>query len=398
MIIKFFIALIFALCFMILGHYYIYHRIFEPFIGANNAFWMSGFLLLCGMFFLGFFVIRILPQILKKIIEPIMFTWMGSLFIFLILCVLSFPIQMYFSYFGYSQKILSASLTVFGFCVIGYSIFQAFRKPAIISTFVPMPNTIPNEIENLVAVVLSDIHVSGLIGRRKMQRLVDMVNKLNPDVIFITGDLMDGSLKQLKKEIEPLKDLKAKEKIIYITGNHEYYSGPLVWKNHFKNYFNWLVLSNSSEILTFKGVTLNILGIEDKHWLNYEKIPRHQDKRINKSIDHLHESREKIDNVPPIENCVNILLAHQPKDARYLKPYPWINLQISGHTHGGQIWPIKYLVKKDQKYNVGLYKIQNNQYIYVNQGTGFWGPPMRLGTRCEITLMRFKKDCARVSP
>lgn len=217
-----------------------------------------------------------------------------------------------------------------------------------------------------------------------MTKLAQQVNNLQPDIIFIAGDLMDGSLKQLQKEIEPLSKLKAKYGIIYITGNHEYYSGPQNWKQHFAEKFRWRVISNSSHTIKINDLKINILGIEDKHWLSYEKIPRKQDRRLLTAVHHLeHHGAEK-------ESSLNILLAHQPKDAKFLALYPFIDLQISGHTHGGQIWPLKYLVKKDQKFVKGLYQINEHQQIYINQGTGFWGPPMRLGTKCEITLMTFE--------
>ena len=392
MIIKFIFAIIFSLFITVFGHYFIYTIIFKPLFIHSSPVFLTTFIGFCALTFLGFLLVRILPHFLRKAIEFVMFTWMGAMFILFLLCAVSFPIQIYFYSQNLPQKPLSLAILFVGVFLILYSIFQALRQPSIIQTSVPLPSTLPESVENLEIVVLSDIHVSGLIGSRKMKKLVQRVNAIKPDFIFMTGDLMDGSLRQLKKEIDPLRHLKAKQKIIYITGNHEYYSGPLSWKNHFDKVFGWHVLCNSSTTLEVEDLTLNILGVEDKHWLHYEKISRKQDQRLNTSVEHLRRTRESQETPVPYENCLNIFLAHQPKDAKYLKSYPWINLQISGHTHGGQIWPIKYLVLKDQKYNKGLYQIRPNQCIYVNQGTGFWGPPMRLGTQCEITLMRFKRQ------
>lgn len=397
MIIRMLLSVIAALTVTISGYYYIYQTIFLPLIGNKSPTFLIIYLLLCSLTFFGFLLIRILPHFLRKIVELIMFTWMGCSFIFFILCLITSPLQIYFAHTQNTHTHFSIYLFFIGIIVIVYSMFQALRKPSIVKTVISLPKTIPKEIDALTAVVLSDVHVSGLIGRRKMRQLVERVNALNPDFIFLTGDLMDGSLKQLHKEIDPLKNLRAKKEIIYITGNHEYYSGPIAWKEHFQNNFNWHILSNTAKIINANGVTLNILGIEDKHWLSYEKISRKQDQRLNASVEDLRQQRlhletsQAAENCPPLENCLNILLAHQPKDAKNLKTHPWINLQISGHTHGGQIWPLKYLVIKDQKYNAGLYKVAHNQYIYVNQGTGFWGPPMRLGTRGEISLLSFKR-------
>jgi predicted MPP superfamily phosphohydrolase len=391
MIFRLLIAIFSALTICILGYFYLYERIFIPLQLENNSILLYTFITLCTLSLVGFLLIRILPQFIRKFIELIMFTWMGGTFIFFLLCVFTIPVQFYLHFQNIAEQNLSVFIIFFGALIVCYSMFQALRHPKIIHTTIPLPSSIHKNIEELKIVVLSDIHVSGLIGKRRMRSLTQRVNALNPDFIFITGDLMDGSLKQLKKEIEPLKDLKAKKEILYITGNHEYYSGPLNWKKHFENYFKWNILSNSSKIIHYNDVTLNILGIEDKHWLVYEKIPKKQDQRLNTSVEHLRQQRLLNESSLPIENCFNILLAHQPKDAKFLRSYPWIHLQVSGHTHGGQIWPLKYLVKKDQKYNKGLYKIKHNQYIYVNQGTGFWGPPMRLFTRGEITLMKFTR-------
>ena len=110
-------------------------------------------------------------------------------------------------------------------------------------------------------------------------------------------------------------------------------------------------------------------------------LNKRQDKRLA-------EAMKTIQNK---ESSLNILLAHRPKDASLMKQDSWLDCQFSGHTHGGQLWPINYLVKKDQKYVKGLYHLGNGQYLYVNQGTGLWGPPMRLGTDCEISLIRFEQ-------
>jgi predicted MPP superfamily phosphohydrolase len=390
MFIQLFIAIIFAVSLSVSGHYYVFERVLEPLVGYSDFVWITIFSLLCVFSFLGFVIIRILPHFYRKFIEFFMFMWMGGLFIFLVMCVLTIPAQIIFYLGNIPEKYLSLFIMFGSLFLIIYSMFQALRQPRIFPVTVPLPHCVPSSVENLCVVVLSDIHVSGLIGKRRMARLAEKVNALEADFIFLTGDLMDGSLRQLKREIQPLQNLKAKVDIIYITGNHEYYSGPLAWKNHFEKEFRWTVLSNTSKVIKVNDLTMNIIGIEDKHWLSHERLSRKNDMRFVKGVDHLDQMRSLEESAPPLETCVNILLAHQPKDAKYLHHFPWINLQISGHTHGGQIWPLKYLVYRDQKYNAGLYRMEKNQFIYVNQGTGFWGPPMRLGTRGEITCMKFQ--------
>lgn len=384
MFLKMLFSITIALSVTLLGHYYLYLRLIYPIFGKNN-FWISTFTFLWAMTFFGFIILRLVPHILRKIFETIMFLWMGTGFIFTIVCFLTSPISIFLNYNNYSDKYLSYFVILTGFCLTIYSIYQALKKPTVIAIEIPIKNSLPSIINDLTFVVLSDIHVSGLIGRKRMKKLTEQVNSLKPDVIFITGDLMDGSVNQLKKEIAPLENLYSKYGIFYITGNHEYYSGPTNWKKHFHEKFKWKVISNSSCSISIENLYLNIIGIEDRHWLSYEKIPRKLDKRLQQAVTHLEQKGFSTD------SALNILLAHQPKDARLLSQFPFIDLQLSGHTHGGQIWPLKYLVKKDQKFVKGLYKINEQQQIYVNQGTGFWGPPMRLGTECEITVIKFKQ-------
>ena len=385
MFLKMLFSITAALSVTLLGHYYLYLRIIYPIFG-KSPFWISTFICLWAMTFFGFIILRLVPHFLRKIFETIMFIWMGTGFIFTVICILTSPLSVYLNYNNYSSKYLIFFVLFLGLILTLFSIYQALKKPTVIKTEIPIRNNLPEIINELNFVVLSDIHVSGLIGKKRMRQLTEQVNSLKPDVIFITGDLIDGSLNQLKKEIAPLENLYAKHGIFYITGNHEYYSGPVNWKKHFLEKFKWKVISNSSCSIEIDNLNLNIIGIEDRHWLSYEKIPRKLDKRLQQAVMHLEQKGFKT------ENALNILLAHQPKDARLIPQFPFIDIQISGHTHGGQIWPLNYLVKKDQKYVRGLYRLNPQQQIYVNQGTGFWGPPMRLGTECEISFLTFKQQ------
>ena len=385
MFLKMLFSITVALLVTLLGHYYLYLRLVYPLFGAN-PFWITTFICLWSMTFFGFIILRIVPHFLRKIFEIIMFIWMGVAFLFTIVCLITSPINMYLKVTDHSTVFLCYFVILSGSILTIYSMYLALKRPEVIKTEIKIKNNLPKSINKLRCVVLSDIHVSGLIGKKRMEKLAQDVNVLNPDIIFITGDLMDGSLNQLKKEIAPLGTLIAKYGIYYITGNHEYYSGPQNWKQHFSDKFRWKVISNSSHTVRVNDLFINILGIEDRHWLSYEKIPRKLDKRLQQAVHHLEQHGASKD------HTLNILLAHQPKDAKLLEQFPFIDLQISGHTHGGQIWPLQYIVKKDQKYVRGLYQINERQQIYVNQGTGFWGPPMRLGTNCEITLMTFTQS------
>jgi predicted MPP superfamily phosphohydrolase len=376
-------AILLAFFVTLIGHYYLYMRLIYTLFGNNN-FWVTIFFVLWAITFFGFLILRIIPQFLRKMFETIMFFWMGSAFIFIIVCLMTSPLNLLFKQIQFGEIYLCYFVFIVGSFLSIYSVYLALKTPKVIETKIKITKALPQELNTLKIVVLSDIHVSGLIGKRRMQKIQQIVNSLHADIILITGDLMDGSLKQLKKEIEPLRQLKSKSHVFYITGNHEYYSGSQNWKQHFSKNFFWKVLSNDSHSVKINNLCINILGIEDRTWLNYKKIPRKLDQRIHSAVTHLKNSGTET------QKALNILLAHQPKDAKNLHQFPLIDLQVSGHTHGGQIWPLEYIVKKDQKFVKGLYQINEHQQLYVNQGTGFWGPPMRLGTTCEISLLTFQ--------
>jgi predicted MPP superfamily phosphohydrolase len=247
---------------------------------------------------------------------------------------------------------------------------------------IPVQKDLPPELEKLSAVVLSDVHVAGLVGARRMKRLTRRVNSLMPDFIFVTGDLVDGSVRQLRNDVLPLRELKARCGIFYVTGNHEFYSHPKQWREFCQNELGWNVLSNDAKAVNVDGHRVNIIGIEDRSWLRQNNGLIRKDTRLDEAVQRVQSA--------DVGSALNILLAHQPKDAVRVEQYPWIDVQISGHTHGGQFWPLHFFVYRDQTYNTGLYTIKNTKTkLYVSEGTGFWGPPMRLGTHCEISVLRF---------
>ncbi len=377
-----------------LSHYYLYIRLVEPVVGTRNIFWISVFMGLCAYTLFGFVLLRIIPHFLRKFFEFFLFLWLGIGFIAMIFCFLTIPLEIIFKLLNINQVYIWDILVGCTGAVSIYAIYNALREPEILNVTIPVETNMPAEFENIKIAMISDVHVSGLVTRKRVERITTLVNSIDADIVCITGDLMDGTVEQLHTQMEPFKLIKAKKRVVYITGNHEFYSGPHHWKEYFKNHFGWKILSNSSQIIDFDTFQINFLGIEDKLWLKYKKIPKHEDNRLQKSVQHLEDHI-----TTPEKPAYTILLAHQPKDWREFIKFPWINLQLSGHTHGGgQMWPLHYLVKKDQTYYSGLSKIPNtNQHIYVNQGTGFWGPPMRLGTTSEITCIQFVKPKSHFS-
>lgn len=225
---------------------------------------------------------------------------------------------------------------------------------------------LPKELSGLTIAQLTDIHIGALIGKRFVSQVVEKTNALRPDVILITGDLVDGSVEELEAHAAPLAALRARYGVYFVTGNHEYYSGVEPWIAHLGR-LGIRVLRNE-RVSIGDAASIDLAGIDDAYSSRY---PGHGPD-LDKAVAGRDPERELI------------LAAHQPSaifDAARLG----VGLQLSGHTHGGQIWPFGMLVPLAQPYVRGLHRHGDHTQIYVSQGTGFWGPPMRLGSPAEIT-------------
>lgn len=225
---------------------------------------------------------------------------------------------------------------------------------------------LPKELSGLTIAQLTDVHIGPLIGKRFVSQVVDKTNSLRPDVIVITGDLVDGSVQELAAHAAPLAQLQARYGVYFVTGNHEYYSGVGPWIAELER-MGIRVLRNE-RVSIGDAASIDLAGIDDAF---SAKFPGHGPD-LDKAVAGRDPERELV------------LLAHQPSavfDADRLG----VGLQLSGHTHGGQIWPFGMLVPLAQPYVSGLHRHGDHTQIYVSQGTGFWGPPMRLGAPAEIT-------------
>lgn len=215
-------------------------------------------------------------------------------------------------------------------------------------------------------VQLSDIHIGGLIDKKFIASIVNRVNNLKPDIVVITGDLVDTNIKYAKEALDELKNLKSKYGNYFIVGNHEYFHGVKSIIDYV-NSLNIKTLENENIYIGEKEKGFYLAGVYDI--MGY---------RVDSYMPDLKKALEGINNSP------TVLLAHQPK---FIEEVENADLVLSGHTHGGQIFPFNFLVKLQQPYIKGLHKHNEKTQIYVNKGTGFWGPPMRLGASSEITLI-----------
>lgn len=224
----------------------------------------------------------------------------------------------------------------------------------------------------MTAVQISDLHIGGLIEENVVGRIVEQVNALQPDFIVLTGDIIDTEILKVPKAIDALAKLKAPLGVYFILGNHEYFHTIASLLDTLKSK-GIRILENECILLQKGESKVNLAGV-------YDLFGR----RINVLAPDLEKALQERDSRYPL-----ILLAHQPKFALEVKEEHGVDLILSGHTHGGQIFPFSLLVKLDQPYLKGLYQHNLKTQIYVNRGTGFWGPPMRILSRAEITYFEF---------
>lgn len=269
------------------------------------------------------------------------------------------------------QKMLSIGIiTTAGAATIA-GLYGARKGATIMETTVPIKG-LGKDLNGMTIAQISDMHVGPTIKKNYVEEVVEQVNRLNPDIIAVTGDLVDGSVEHLSKHIEPIKDLDAKIGKYFVTGNHEYYSGVDQWLEKI-DHFGLTNLVDSHEIITKGNDSLTLGGVTDFR---------------SSSIKPDHKSDPATAFAGSPDGVPKILLAHQPWSI-FGATKAGADLQLSGHTHGGQFWPFVYAVRLANPYTAGLHN-HDGTWIYVNRGTGYWGPPMRLGVESEITLVRLE--------
>jgi predicted MPP superfamily phosphohydrolase len=218
---------------------------------------------------------------------------------------------------------------------------------------------------------ISDIHVGPTIKRNYLDAIVDAVNELDADMIAMTGDLVDGSVAHLAQHTAPLSRLSSRHGAYFVTGNHEYYSGVDAWVVELRR-LGLRVLMNEHVLLTHDGAIVLVGGVTDHSAHHYDPAQRSDPAAAMVGAPH--------------DAAFKLLLAHQPLSAFAAAPVGF-DLQLSGHTHGGQFLPWNLLVRLQQPMTAGLHRFRS-LWVYVSRGTGYWGPPLRLGAPSEITHLR----------
>jgi hypothetical protein len=254
----------------------------------------------------------------------------------------------------------------------GYGFFEAHRRAAIEQLSVPLRG-LPREFDGFRIVQFTDLHVGPTIKREYVERVAGQVMELKPDLIAFTGDLVDGSVSWLRDDVAPLASLTAPFGMYFVTGNHEYYSGATSWIREAER-LGFDVLMNEHRIVRNGSAGIVLAGVTDYGAGDF--LPEHASDPV-----------AAMDGAP--RELAHILLAHQPRSI-VAAERAGFDLQLSGHTHGGQFFPWNHFATLAQPYIKGLH-IHGRTTVYVSRGTGYWGPPVRLGNPPEITVITLRQ-------
>ena len=230
---------------------------------------------------------------------------------------------------------------------------------------------LPARLHGFSIVQISDVHVGATIKKGYVSRIVDAVNALDADMIAVTGDLVDGSVARLSSHTQPLSRLYARHGAFFVTGNHEYYSGANAWVIELRR-LGLCVLLNEHIVLEHDGEVVVVAGVTDFSAHHFDPAQRSDPAAAIAGA--------------PQRAAVKVLLAHQPRSA-FAAAKAGFDVQLSGHTHGGQFFPWNLAVKLLQPFAAGLHRL-DELWVYVSRGTGYWGPPKRFGAPSEITHLR----------
>lgn len=256
----------------------------------------------------------------------------------------------------------AAAVTVVGFV-------NARRVARVVQVDIPLAG-LPAPLAGFTIVQLSDIHVGPTIKRDYVAAIVRHANHLGADLIAITGDVVDSNVAHLAAHTAPLAELKARHGVFVVTGNHEYYSGAPAWIEEFRR-LGLRVLLNEHVVIEHEGARLALAGVTDYSAHAFDPAQRS-------------DPRAALLGSP--DGIPRILLAHQPRSA-HAAGAAGFDLQLSGHTHGGQFWPWNLLVSLQQPFTAGLHRL-GRLTVYTSRGTGYWGPPKRFGAPSEISVLR----------
>ncbi|MGV9674751.1 metallophosphoesterase [Nocardia sp. NPDC003482] len=268
------------------------------------------------------------------------------------------------------SRVVAVAVLAIAAALLGWGAVEARRVPRIRTVPVPIAG-LGAGLDGLRLLVITDTHYGPLNRRRWSERVVEAVNAQRPDIVAHAGDLADGPLERRRAQVDPLGKVEADLGRFYITGNHEYYGDAPGWIEYMTG-LGWQPLHNEHRVVERGGDRLVMAGIDDPTGVT---VPGHGP-----------DLAAALSGAEP--DLPVVLLAHQPKQITDAVK-AGVALQISGHTHGGQIWPFHYLVRLDQPVVAGLSE-HGRTRLYTSRGTGFWGPPFRVFAPSEITVLTLR--------
>jgi predicted MPP superfamily phosphohydrolase len=268
------------------------------------------------------------------------------------------------------SRIVALAVLVIAAGVVGWGNVEAMRLPRLKTLDVVLPRLDP-ALDGLRVAMIADTHFGPIDRREWSARVADTVNGLAADVVCHVGDLADGTVAQRTAQVAPLGEVTATSAKVYITGNHEYFSEAQAWLDHMAT-LGWEPLHNRHIVLTRGAGAVVFAGVDDPTGTT-SGLPGHGPD--------LAAALAGTDPDTPV-----VLLSHQPKGVTHAVE-AGVDLQLSGHTHGGQIWPFHLVVRLEQGILHGLSHHGERTQLYTSRGSGFWGPPFRVFAPSEITLL-----------
>ncbi len=355
-----------ALSVLASAHYYLWARLVRDCAWPPRGRRLGGVLL--GMLFvllpLSFVLLR-QGYTFARPLAWVAFVWMGLAFVMVILLAATDAVRLLVRV-G-ERRTIAIGVAAIAIIAGAYGMHAALRVPEVKTLHVELLR-LPQELTGMKVVQLTDLHVGNLVGRAWLARIVERTNELEPDLIVITGDLVDGPVAALRDAVAPIARLRSRYGVFFVT-NHEYYSGVDEWIDELGR-LGVRVLRNERVTIGTVTASFDLAGIDDA---NAARMGDGHGADLPQALRGYDPERELL------------LLAHQPKAITEASTQK-VGLLLSGHTHGGQIWPFGALVRLTQPAIAGLSRHGETQ-LYVSRGTGFWGPPMRLGSPAEITLI-----------
>jgi uncharacterized protein len=387
------LAVFVALALTVIGglHLYLWTRLLlDPNWGEGVA--TAGAWVLVGLVLgtpLGMLFARRLPQAQARLVLALPFTWLGVALL-LLFSVLALDLLRLTAWAGFHAAGEEAAwdalrdqvgldrleaCVAFGLAGLGslLGLLGAARPPRVRAHTIVLPRW-PAALDGFRLVLLADLHLGEMLGRRFLGRVVEQVQGLRPDLVAVVGDLVDGPPAVVLPELEALRALKAPHGVWFTSGNHELYSGYKAWLQALPG-LGLQVLDNRRVTVGRDGAAFELCGLPDLEAGRMEPAARPD------------LARALAGRAP--ERPV-VLLSHQARivdEAARLG----VELVLSGHNHGGQIWPFKYFVRLQQPVVSGFLR-RGQTLVYVSEGTGFWGPPMRLFTRGEVSLLVLRAE------